>query len=994
MSMEQLEIHSKSYLVRWVKVAGDHTISWTVQPHKKSINFGLFKHPGGNVPTPHLPATSTFEGSLPNGSEADGHPAGKVSARQEGSTAVEKLQSVGLKMTLWVGKCEADKVSMGRYDVPAEQGGMYALLFDNTFSKQVSKTATFVLLTYPTNAPPQTTHHLHHRRAHPEPNPNASTSTLASKRSPTVEPRRLESTDSLYLDGSSSSHAMPLSAQPPTPADEKRSANAPTFYTGVLHKRRRKRHQGFAKRFFSLDFTSSTLSYYHDRRSSALRGAIPLALAAVGTNERSREIIIDSGAEVWHLRATNQKDFEGWKHALEKAAKSAVGLPLITPALTLDTSRATLGPLDGTDDRDWARIETLVGRVAGTRDAVRRLAISTASKGAPSPAGLGLSASSVEASPLESSSDDYFKDKRPFWKRKPSSSPSIPALLKRSAPSARTSGLSTPGSSGPNGTSPHAEEHSMHGHCTAILSDLDAVVADFSALITETKRRRMVAPRSAVSHRTVDSSSTADFFDAEAGEMEDSTLLVIPDADEDHPSVEQNLSDGEGSRSSTDGDTREDFGGGTTADKMGSALFPSKPKSLSPLPLDPVRRRTSIPPASATPPSLIGILRKNVGKDLSTISMPVASNEPTSLLQRCAEYLEYSALLNAAVHAGSDDGERVLYMAAFAISSFACNRVKERAIRKPFNPLLGETYELVREDLGFRFLAEKVSHRPVRMATQAESEDWTFTHSPMPTQKFWGKSAELNTEGRVRVVLHATRERFSWTAATCFLRNIIAGEKYVEPVGSMTIANETTGQKAIVIFKPGGMFSGRSEDVTVQAFSATGERLPLGLSGRWTSSLALTNEVGTAIKTIWRAGSLVDQATTRYGLTTLAASLNEITPIEQDRLPATDSRLRPDQRMAETGDITGAERLKTQLEDAQRSRRKQMETQGEAWQPRWFERVDVGVKRGDGGGVGGDRADHGSTSDEEVWRLKSGRDGYWEERQAGSWTRVVDIFDP
>ena len=45
-------------------------------------------------------------------------------------------------------------------------------------------------------------------------------------------------------------------------------------------------------------------------------------------------------------------------------------------------------------------------------------------------------------------------------------------------------------------------------------------------------------------------------------------------------------------------------------------------------------------------------------------------------------------------------------VAAFAVSSFALNF--HRAGRKPFNPILGETYECVREDKGFKFIAEQV----------------------------------------------------------------------------------------------------------------------------------------------------------------------------------------------------------------------------------------------------------------------------------------------
>ena len=46
-------------------------------------------------------------------------------------------------------------------------------------------------------------------------------------------------------------------------------------------------------------------------------------------------------------------------------------------------------------------------------------------------------------------------------------------------------------------------------------------------------------------------------------------------------------------------------------------------------------------------------------------------------------------------------------MAAFAVSHYACDVFRTG---KPFNPLLGETYELEREDLGFRLLCEQVSH--------------------------------------------------------------------------------------------------------------------------------------------------------------------------------------------------------------------------------------------------------------------------------------------
>ncbi|KAK3045149.1 hypothetical protein LTS18_014458, partial [Coniosporium uncinatum] len=389
----------------------------------------------------------------------------------------------------------------------------------------------------------------------------------------------------------------------------------------------------------------------------------------------------------------------------------------------------------------------------------------------------------------------------------------------------------------------------------ALLNDLDTVVEDFATLVNESRQRRTVGLQPTTSRDSITSdSSTEEFFDATDGDANRSQVLTIRhDSDDDTDGQFDNVSEGE----SDDSSQRDGLGAFDRKPREGQALlFPTKAKSLTPLPLDKVSRRTIVPPAKVNPPSLIGFLRKNVGKDLSTIAMPVSANEPTSLLQRVAEQLEYSQLLDAAA-ADADATKRLLHVTAFAVSSFSNSRVKERSIRKPFNPMLGETFELVREDKGFRLLTEKISHRPVRMACQAEgAAGWTFLQSPMPVQKFWGKSMELNTDGRARAFLHAQGEQYSWTLATSFLRNIIAGEKYVEPVGSMTVVCETSGAKAVVTFKAGGMFAGRSEEVGVQAFDAQGEKLTWGLVGRWTSHLNLVDGSTDTGKAVWSAGSL------------------------------------------------------------------------------------------------------------------------------------------
>ncbi|KAG9238092.1 Oxysterol-binding protein-domain-containing protein [Amylocarpus encephaloides] len=982
--IEQLEIHSKSYIVRWVKVEEGHTISWSIQPHKKSINFGIFKHPGavsaagtpGGTQYPTLDdAVQTLQ-QLPGGDKKRG----ADNKNETDSTAREQLSAKGFLQIQWYGKCEADKVSMGRYAVPSGYGGMYGLIFDNTFSKQLSKTATFVLLTYPSSNPPHATHHM------------ASAVSGGKNQSPKLTAAASDSVDSLQshlATGNGGSRGNSVLGR--NDSDQL----IPTYHVGVLQKRRRKRGQGYASRFFSLDFATCTLSYFYNRNSSALRGAIPLSLAAISANERRREISIDSGAEIWHLKAGNVKDFGEWTTALERASTSArnpnkrdPGLP---PSTKLGIDTAGLQVPTGSspqEDREWQQVEALISRIVGTRDAVRRLSKNTAPGPAPrkaSPSGLGLSG--TLPSPRMDEQSDYFAatqpEKRSFWRRK-SSTPTTPQMLQRGMGSqlavptpATVTTITANGSASqsPRRSRSSQEEGSMHDHCAALLRDLDDVLGDFSTLIASSKRRRMTTPRSPA-RVSMDSTSTGEFFDAEAGDLDRSQVVMIDRRSEE----DTQLSEAEDEFATDVSSISSEVDDNKTEPNGAAALFPTKPKSLDPLPMPIlVKRRKVIPAATQLPPSLIGFLRKNVGKDFSTISMPVSANEPISLLQRVAEQLEYSQLLDTAI-SHKNSTSRLLHVAAFAISQFSSSRAKERAMRKPFNPLLGETYELVRTDKevpgGFRFVVEKVCHRPVRMACQADSANWSFNQSPAPVQNFWGKSAELITEGRVRIILRlpdGKEERYSWNTATVFLRNVVMGEKYVEPVGTMVVTNETTGAKASVEFKQKGMFGGRSEDVQVDSFGIDGAPTGISLTGTWTTSLKML-ESGKGGGEIWHVGELVDNAAQRYGLTTFAAGLNEITELEKGRLPPTDGRLRPDQRALEVGDLDTAEALKARLEEAQRVRRREVEQKGQVHLPRWFIKVE-----------GGDEG-------EEVWKLKSGKDGYWEERSRATWNGVENIL--
>lgn len=137
---------------------------------------------------------------------------------------------------------------------------------------------------------------------------------------------------------------------------------------------------------------------------------------------------------------------------------------------------------------------------------------------------------------------------------------------------------------------------------------------------------------------------------------------------------------------------------------------------------EPIRQRLKMDNDDRPKISLWGILKSMIGKDMTKMTLPVSFNEPTSLLQRVAEDLEYTDLLDIAADR-SDSMERLVYVASYAASEYASTIGR---VAKPFNPLLGETFEYVRPDKGYRFFVEQVSHHPPIGAAWAESPKWDY----------------------------------------------------------------------------------------------------------------------------------------------------------------------------------------------------------------------------------------------------------------------------
>jgi oxysterol-binding protein 1 len=124
------------------------------------------------------------------------------------------------------------------------------------------------------------------------------------------------------------------------------------------------------------------------------------------------------------------------------------------------------------------------------------------------------------------------------------------------------------------------------------------------------------------------------------------------------------------------------------------------------------------------------IIAKFVSQDLSKVSLPVVLCEPLNILQRSTEMMAHHDLLKQGADS-SDSQYRLICCALFGIlqHSFSIDRFK-----KPFNPILGETYEYVTED--YRYVSEQVSHHPPISAFNFEGNGYSGDGISYVVQKF------------------------------------------------------------------------------------------------------------------------------------------------------------------------------------------------------------------------------------------------------------------
>lgn len=193
---------------------------------------------------------------------------------------------------------------------------------------------------------------------------------------------------------------------------------------------------------------------------------------------------------------------------------------------------------------------------------------------------------------------------------------------------------------------------------------------------------------------------------------------------------------------------------------------------------------------------------------------------------------------------------------------------------------------------------------------------------------------------------------------------------YIDHYGPMVIKNHMTGEYCEIEFKKRGWSGKGAQEVEGYAYNAMKEK-KYKIKGKWTESVSVINLENKEEELLWECNPNPPNCESMYNFTFFTLQLNHLPSSLLPHLPPTDTRIRPDQRALEQGNLRLAADEKLRLEDEQRKTRKEREARGEQYEAKYFQEFVDPVT----GEVG----------------YKYVRD-YWEDRKKREWGHLDKLF--
>jgi len=336
-----------------------------------------------------------------------------------------------------------------------------------------------------------------------------------------------------------------------------------------------------------------------------------------------------------------------------------------------------------------------------------------------------------------------------------------------------------------------------------------------------------------------------------------------------------------------------------------------------------------------------------VGQDLSKIVLPVHILEPRSLLEKLSDLFVHPDLIGAVAHA-EDATDRVKRLTRWFLSAY---HMRPKGVKKPYNPVLGETFECVfargtPDELWY--FAEQVSHHPpitCFRALHVESKI-EVVGSYVPRSKLVTPNTGASIgEGFFDVYIPGCSQnyRLGWPNANAV--GILSAPLRLELVGTVKVSprdDPANSVRAEIHFEPKPYFGGEHDCVRAGIFAGQTKYPTFVIKGKW-HSLTVISERTEQVSL--KKDALTDTEPETF------FDPDSTTPVRPEALPTAFPR--PSRLVwknvtvaLRAGDAKAAQEAKQTIETAEREIRRAREARGEEYVPGYF-RI-VGEVKGTG----------------------------------------------
>ena len=329
------------------------------------------------------------------------------------------------------------------------------------------------------------------------------------------------------------------------------------------------------------------------------------------------------------------------------------------------------------------------------------------------------------------------------------------------------------------------------------------------------------------------------------------------------------------------------------------------------------KKRVNLPHKIVCPKNIVKEMITNMTKKLPS---PVYFNEPLSMGEKQCEKFKYMDLL---IMAGNESSRelQMCYISAFLIGEIFLNIGRSL---KPFNPIIGETYEYFDNEKKFRFYSEQVSHKPQVNAYIAETPEFAYYGDTLNSTsfKFFKGSIELSFKNKAHIHFKKTGDHFILNPPSVYVKGLMKPPLYNDYGGTTIIQNtKDVSYRCELKFIEEGWSPNSLGNFEGTVFKDY-ETIVYLLKGNWTKEIYMTDPDGNNridLLSLDKNQDYLNNTVESYVLPEFTCGLNQLTPEMEKILPKNDSRFRMDMRLLEEKvETEEAQNYKLRYEEKQR----------------------------------------------------------------------------